>query len=109
MSIKQVLLILGIALIFTVFFGYAAEVVFEQPEYPNDKCSCYPNKPMSQPENDAYYRSQEYLDCQKQCTTSRMPLTKYTHLSLPPKDFLITTQKAGKLSSLTLIENTRKK
>ena len=68
MAIKQVLLILGIALIFTVFFGYAAEVVFEQPKYPEDKCSCYPKaRVLSPSESEKYYQSEEYSVCQEEC------------------------------------------
>ena len=69
MTIKPILLILGIALIFTVFFGYAAEVVFEQPKYPEEKCRCYePMKvPMSEQESREYYASEEYKACQTEC------------------------------------------
>lgn len=66
MTIKKILLILGITLIFTVFFGYAAEVVFEQPKYP-----CEPPRELYKPygenqarEVDAYYNSEEYKTCQ---------------------------------------------
>lgn len=67
MAIKKFLLIIGIALIFTVFFGYAAEVVFEQPQYP-----CEPPRELYKPyeENqakviDQYYNSEEYKTCQE--------------------------------------------
>ena len=69
MAIKQILLILGITLIFTVFFGYAAEVAFEQPKYPEEECRCYePFKvPMSEQESREYYTSEEYKACQTKC------------------------------------------
>ncbi len=70
MAIKKILLILGITLIFTVFFGYAAEVVFEQPKYPCEPpVKDLPAKPQEPYENyarqvDAYYSSEEYRQCQ---------------------------------------------
>lgn len=67
MTIKKILLILGITLIFTVFFGYAAEVVFEQPKYPCEP----PRAPYKDTYNenqareiDQYYNSEEYKQCQ---------------------------------------------
>ncbi len=67
MAIKQVLLILGIALIFTVFFGYAAEVVFEQPQYPCEPPRSLYKEPYNENqarEVDKYYNSEEYKQCQ---------------------------------------------
>ena len=67
MAIKKFLLIIGIALIFAIFFGYAMEALYVAPEYPNDKCMCYSPEKVRPSEADDYYLSEEYQTCQKEC------------------------------------------
>ena len=63
---KKFMLTLGIALIFTFFFGYAMEVFYEPPEY-----NCEPPRPKMIDVNkerqiiDDYYMSEEYQTCQE--------------------------------------------
>jgi hypothetical protein len=63
---KKLMLTFGIAIIFAIFFGYAAEVIFEPVKY-NCEAPRVPKLEMDEQERqqiDDYYRSEEYQQCQ---------------------------------------------
>ena len=65
---KKIMLTFGIALIFAIFFGYAAEVIFEPPEY-TCEAPRVPKLEMTDQERqeiDDYYKSEEHKQCQEE-------------------------------------------
>lgn len=72
-KIKKLMLILSITIVFTIFFAYAAEVIFEPPEY---KCEI-PRVPKleindaTRQEMNDYYQSEEYQKCDEDYRTKR--------------------------------------